>query len=518
MVLVLVSWGAAGCGDAPAPGAPGPPDPPDLVDAATETGGVVVVDSGGGDTGPPLSVGPSRVDADGDGVRQHLDCDDADPTVGRKLPERCNGLDDDCDGAAEAACTEEMADRRIPSPTLTDHARVDVLGDIDGVPGDDLLLVEPDGWHTERRAWLVPSGGLRGTDPLEDLAPAWFVDGAPDRLDLPTLTGGDVDGDGRVEVVGWGLAAGAPNMVVAVFRDLGGAGGAVSLLDAAWTVGGVGEATPLPETFQLVPDVDGDGGMDASWTMASGSGAVEIIVVSTDPAAPAGPRIRVQAAEGSLAAFGDADADGSPDLVLAGGADCGVRFASCVRWFSAGTLTSADAIAAEDADRSWTPRDGYTWGFSGVQAGFDADGDGKEDLAFAGFGPERDPLYIVVDLGTSPTANLEEVTTFSSSVLGPWTLGNDFDRDGRADLTTAGLSDYPAQTHTVLLGRSFADHALPDLAIELDPGPAAAYGPGMPRHGGDLDADGLDDVVTGPTANALTTIFYGGGLPWAFSP
>ena len=50
---------------------------------------------------PPEPEGPTgdpSVDADGDGVFADVDCDDSDPLRFPGAPERCNGLDDDCDG------------------------------------------------------------------------------------------------------------------------------------------------------------------------------------------------------------------------------------------------------------------------------------------------------------------------------------------------------------------------------------------------------------------------------------
>src|SRR5262249_14920199 len=56
--------------------------------------------------------GSKNDDADGDGQTSRAgDCDDQDPAVHTGAPERCNGVDDDCDGDADegfdlgAACT-----------------------------------------------------------------------------------------------------------------------------------------------------------------------------------------------------------------------------------------------------------------------------------------------------------------------------------------------------------------------------------------------------------------------------
>ncbi len=77
---------AAGCGDK------------DATDTATDGGGA---DGGGGDGGGG-DGGGSVADLDGDGFSVEAgDCDDADPQRFPGAPERCNELDDDCDGTAD---------------------------------------------------------------------------------------------------------------------------------------------------------------------------------------------------------------------------------------------------------------------------------------------------------------------------------------------------------------------------------------------------------------------------------
>ncbi len=46
------------------------------------------------------------LDTDGDGLRCGQDCDDEDSEVGAPVPERCNGIDDDCDGEADEGICE----------------------------------------------------------------------------------------------------------------------------------------------------------------------------------------------------------------------------------------------------------------------------------------------------------------------------------------------------------------------------------------------------------------------------
>lgn len=92
----------------------------------------------------------SLTDVDGDGVVAADDCDDTAPQVSPDLPERCNGLDDDCDGLVD----EDL------------YADVDGdgFGDADASTGACL-------------AWWVPrAGDCDDTDPTR-------YPGAPERCD-----------------------------------------------------------------------------------------------------------------------------------------------------------------------------------------------------------------------------------------------------------------------------------------------------------------------------------------------
>ena len=69
--------------------------------------------------GDPPPSGP--VDADGDGFVAAEDCDDTNPDVAPDVPERCNGIDDDCDG--------EIDEEPVDGQTLYTDADGDGAGD-----------------------------------------------------------------------------------------------------------------------------------------------------------------------------------------------------------------------------------------------------------------------------------------------------------------------------------------------------------------------------------------------------
>ncbi len=49
----------------------------------------------------------ARLDADGDGHRQDVDCDENNPAIHPEATEVCNGVDDDCDGSIDGAESQD---------------------------------------------------------------------------------------------------------------------------------------------------------------------------------------------------------------------------------------------------------------------------------------------------------------------------------------------------------------------------------------------------------------------------
>jgi cysteine-rich repeat protein len=113
------------------------------------------------------------VDDDGDGVVASLDCDDADPLVHPAAPERCDGVDDDCDGQIDKDAVP-LASPAYFGPLYLDR--------------------DADGWgdeHSETWFCVDPgSGWVREPGDCDDLDPTVRPDadeGCPD----PVHTCGD---------------------------------------------------------------------------------------------------------------------------------------------------------------------------------------------------------------------------------------------------------------------------------------------------------------------------------------
>lgn len=83
-------------------------------------------------------------DADGDGYRARVDCDDADPSVFPDAPELCDGVDSDCDGTDEgdadgdgyracAECDDERDDVFPGAPSTCDGTDANCDGSVSDI-------------------------------------------------------------------------------------------------------------------------------------------------------------------------------------------------------------------------------------------------------------------------------------------------------------------------------------------------------------------------------------------------
>jgi hypothetical protein len=499
-------------------------------------------------------------DADGDGrgdaadprlgclapigaVANDLDCDDAEPLAAYDFEEVCNdGVDNDCDGGATDCALRGELDL-VDAPVLlrglgtTDSGAVSVGADLSGDGLPDLLISAPNYVVSGQPTGRV--GLMRGSPALGGLYSAWS-DGdayisAPavrDRLGWATRTSPDLTGDGLPDLVLGSL------LDSTVVSEAGGAwilagplSGTLSAASGALVHGGqAGEraASALAEGG----DNNNDGAADllvGAYLRNSGSiptGAAYLVhgpISASRSLAAADVTIfgdaRSDRAGFSVAGGGDLNGDGLSDIVIgADRSDAGAADGGALAVFYgpvAGTLTFSDADGLRTGGVA-----GAWLGFSAELLG-DVDGDGLDDLAAGATGEEggggavyvvRGPMsgaMVISGTGTAVRAGASDERLGRALTRAP-----DMDGDGTAELLigapgleggagAAALFYGPLPSGTV--GVLDADLLLRGQVLS-----GAGDGAGTSVSAGDLNEDGVPDIVVGGASAGNAWIFFGG--------
>jgi hypothetical protein len=380
------------------------------------------------------------------------DCDDTDPEVHPSAAEQCgNDIDDDCDG----------------------------FGGVCGPVGT---------------ASLSSSLGRR------------YGAGRLDHAGFSVAGLGDVDGDGLGDI-----AIGAPGFNDSSYGDegvlyaVGGpvTGDASAALAIGTLIGGyTGDA--LGYSAAALGDVNGDTYADfavsAPYTGGSESGAVYLIL--GPPSSVVGPTV-VTGSSGahlgiSLATAGDLDGDGIQD-VLAGAPeqDGSTGHTGGAYVFSGDDLSTVATITGASG--------GHDTGRAVAGLG-DTDGDGVDDVAIAspGAGSATGEVVVFASLEGAVSSDDGVVVTgvdvgdqAGSALAGP----GDVDGDGYADLLVgAPHRDTATGSAYLMLGPFESAISLSAADAELV-GEAADDAAGAALAGGDLDGDGIGDLVIGAYGN-----------------
>jgi len=463
-----------------------------------------LLSGGGDDTG-------DVVDRDQDGWRASLDCDDEDPSIHPEAEEVCDGLDQDCDDLVDEGLDgtwyrDGDGDGWGSGEPLTDCRDATGTVLIDGDCDDDDEAVHPEAQEVcngvdddcddetdesaaDATTWYADSDLDGFGDPETsvsscDAPPDWTDDASDcdddddqvhpdaeetwyDGVDADCDGGDDYDADGD----GYDLSLDCDD----------------------------GSALLSPGGEEICGDgIDND--CDGSAPACSLTGDFDLAL---SPASFHG-QAAGDAAGTAVTGTGDVDGDGRDDLAVgAPGDDQAASDAGSVHLFLA---PFAGAVSLAEADLTWTGPAEEAAAGTRLAAPGDLDGDGQAELIVAA--PGADTVYVVswsgaatpLALGSAASHVLEGTTGSSAGEA----LGGAGDRDGD------GVAD-------LLVGAPYLeDQGKPLGGLHLVAGPLAAVvdlaGDGVRTlvgessydlagvavaWVGDLDGDGLDEVLVG---------------------
>ncbi len=454
--------------------------------------------------------------------RSAEDCDDADDGVHPLATEDCDGVDDDCDGAADTPeCVDSVgtADAVLHGEVAGDGAgdAVAVLGDVDGdgVPELAVTASSHDGASGyEGMLWVV-SGAASGDTSLS--AALARVEGAAydDRLGGAVTSAGDADGDGYADLwvsatrqdggVGWGGA---------VYLLRGPMSGDVPVTDAAFVLYGAVGGDAIGEALASAFDADGDGDDDllvggsdarsndgAAWLLSGATG-----LSGTGSVADAGVELIGEGdsgGAGNAVAAGDLDGDGLADLVVGASSQDATYESSGAAYV---VLAPAASTSLAAADGRFTGTDDRTYAGRSVATPGDVDGDGLGDLLVGeptgggGYGAAwlvPGPATGDTDLGSASAGSV--VGDAGVYYLGGAVAGlGDLDGDGFADVAVGapyeGSSGSRAGAVYIFRGPLAGSLGVADAA-RTSYGEAADDQAGRALAGGDIDGDGAFELL-----------------------
>ena len=418
-------------------------------------------------------------DADGDG---HVDvaaggddCDDsrADTYPGAPEPGLLSS-DKNCDGAVSDRLVD--ADHVMLGASANDQAGYTMTnaGDVDGDGLDDILI----GAYGAGEAYLVLGSTLQKTPQL-DLGVADYVFQSTNSTDLIgySLSGaGDFDGDGLADLL---ISApySSPNGTYSgqVYLVLGrslGTDRLINLANADYIFTGEAEGDYAGTSASGAGDVNGDGYSDiligayGSDTNGILSGTSYLISGEAYPGYSVTKSLsaadRELWGEGvysytgqTLASAGDVDGDGLDDILIgAPNSTTGVVYGVVYVLLGDTLLHSNRTINLSNADYRITTNTSYTMVGYGLSGAGDVDGDGLDDLLI---GTYTGAAYVVMgsQLAGTQTINISAAA-------------HTFTQAGNIGIQTAGV--------------------------------------------GDLDSDGLDDIMVGSDQWEDCFLFFGGSL------